>query len=182
MQENQENHLKDLLESNSRYFEVLTSEEQHAFIENLARDPEQLTIDEYMSQGEFSNGTEFICNAFDWSPTPEGHDYWMNIANSMARVFVDYDVPPKAELQNQVIRLEAQLQKIAEENQALKLKLAIKQHEDNDFTKGPRAVWSEIEQRLITSSVYKSNLLITSKDAFWWLAANYLPPSPIKEW
>lgn len=59
------------------YFDTLSETERKQFMANFDK---HIQRDNYM-ESKFSGMVEFISAAFTWKSTPEGIDYWNEIAN-----------------------------------------------------------------------------------------------------
>ncbi len=69
-----------------RYFDFMTNEEQVNYnsIMSIVDKNKEATDSRFSSlmTTRFSNFGEFICSSFIWEATPQGKDYWINVAES----------------------------------------------------------------------------------------------------
>ena len=57
----------------------LSTEEQVLFCKNITN-LKKVKLSKYLLE-DWRNLDNFVCNAFNWSHSPEGHDYWNRISN-----------------------------------------------------------------------------------------------------
>jgi hypothetical protein len=154
---------------NLRFYNLLSSEEAAQFKDNVEKYSVYGNFDVFLEAKKSEHFKHFIGSAFNWAKTPEGHNYWQAIAHQdvyVNTVIIDTDELTK----------DQQLRHLAEENQQLKIQLAIqKVATPLSEEKEVLTPWKEIFFKM--NEHYKYNLSKqTMGDIFMYLWQFYEPP------
>lgn len=105
-----------------KYYEYLNTEEQVLFMRNISKRDDRGTG--IIINNNISSLMKFLNNAFVWSLTDEGHDYWSKIALRNEVPFGISDI----------------IRDLQEENQKLKIQLEEYKYEINKITQSKHMV------------------------------------------
>lgn len=158
---------------NEEFLQKLTAEEHRRFTDNIGG---VIQVIEYLESNTFQDGYVFICDAFDWARTPEGTDYWSNLAVRLKPVTVEYTENTDAEL----AKLRQQINDISEENQKLKVDLQQANLKLDSQSKPYVSDWDAIYQKIKTSRELKGHQVISLIDGILWLSHKFYPPVSIR--
>ena len=108
--------------NNYFYFQYLSPENKEKFEINCVTEHSRTFFEAYLDdtadyRPSFS---EFIDEAFEWSKTPEGHEYWEEICYSMNGLSYENKMSELLNLETQVKDLTEQINLLTIENQRLK--------------------------------------------------------------
>ncbi len=161
---------------NEQFLHKLSVDDFNRFTHNIGG---FIQVIEYVESNQFENGYEFMNNAFEWAQTPEGHNYWANVANVLRKVTVNYNENVTVDL-DIVDKLKQQLNELSEENQKLKVDLYQANRKLNEPSKPYVSDWDTIYQKMKTSKELRGYQVISLIDGILWLSHKFYPPVSIR--